>query len=290
MSKIDFTLRKNTKLEDRSFLTFEFYGPNKEVTRRILPFFQNPEIEESKKVNLVKYQPLGRSSTLATYTGAESRLYNLNFRISLPVILEFQSNWKGSTFASKKLTREELLAQFIPSPGQNVTNNPYWAKKGKAQDFDVDFGDSQIEENPNGPQTQDFQNMGKEGSTTRQKTIDLLMYWINMIRSSALNNANDPTYGPPIVRLNHGILYQDIPCVCMDYKINMDDGAGYDLKTMLPRVIQVSMNLMEYRAGNFGKYDITNSVSRDNVVGWESIIGGSNTIDPIRVDIGRNLQ
>jgi len=265
---------------------------NGETQIRYLPFFQNPEIEESKRVNIVKYQPMGRTTTLATYTGAESRMYNINFKITLPNVIDFQANWKQSTFATKFLTKEEVIKLFLVPTGlhSSYKQNPYWARKGNAQDFDDDFDITQQESNAGKPSTQDFGGTGAEGRTVREKTIDIIMYWINMIRSSALNNSKDTTFGPPIIRVNHGILHQDVPCICLDYKINVDDGAGHDLRTLLPRVIQVTMNLMEYRAGNYKSYDITSKTDRDNVVGWESIIGGSNTIDPIRYDIGKIMR
>ena len=210
-------------------------------------------------------------------------------------ITKKRNHEKNNTFGNKVKTKEETIAAWKNTPKMN--DNPgYWAAKGNANDFDKHFFDIKSDEvgtlstdqiglfpDPN-PRPIDPDT---EAKTDRQKTIDIIMYWVNLIRSSAINNSKDPTYGPPIVRLNHGILYQDIPCICLDYKVNTDDGAGYDLKTMLPRVIQISMNLMEYRAGNFGKYNITKYVDRDNIVGWESLIGGTNTIDPIRLDIGR---
>lgn len=289
-SKIDFSLKKDTRLEDRSYLCFEFYGTNGEVQRRFLPFFQNPEVEESKKVNYVKYQPLGRSSTLFTYTGAESRAYNLNFRMTLPAILEFKNSWRSKTFgASKVITEEEQKKLFKIGYEANL-DGPYWAAKGNAFDFEQYFkgiAGSGVDAGL-GSSSEGKINPGDNSKDSeRLKTIDIIMYWVNMIRSSALNHSERPAYGPPIIRLNHGIMHQDVPCICMDYKINIDDGAGYDLTTMLPRVIQVSMNLMEHRVGNFQKYNITKTSNKDNIVGWESIIGGTNTIDPIRDDIGR---
>lgn len=286
---MDFNKRKSTKLEDRSYLMFEFYGSKGEITRRFLPFFQNPEVDESKKVNLVKYQPMGRSSTLFTYTGAESRSFNVGFKITLPAVLEFQASQRMSTLLTRNLSKEEQKALFFHDI-KNQKPTTYWATKGNATDFDNNFLDLKSDEVTDNRTLDSITNPGNEGNTDRQKVIDIIMYWVNMIRSSALNNSIDPTYGPPLIRLNHGILYQDIPCVCSDYKIGMDDAAGYDLKTMLPRTIQISMNLMEYRSGNFSKYDVTKVIERDNIVGWESIIGGSNTIDPIRTDIGRKWR
>ena len=288
MSKIDFSLRKNTRLEDRSYLCFEFYGTNGEVTRRFLPFFQNPEVEESKKANYVKYQPLGRNGTIFTYTGAESRAYNLNFRITLPAVLEYKANWRGRTFAGTKVISDKEYITMFKVGVDAALDGTYWAAKGNATDFDNYFKDIKSQDVTTIRSSSDGSvDSGKISENERLRTIDIIMYWINMIRSSTLNNSERPTYGPPIIRLNHGIMHQDVPCVCMDYKINIDDGAGYDLTTMLPRVIQVSMNLMEHRVGNFKKYNVTKVDYKDNIVGWESIIGGTNTIDPIRDDIGR---
>jgi len=87
--------------------------------------------------------------------------------------------------------------------------------------------------------------------------------------------------GPPIIRLKHGELYNNIPCICHSYNISVDGKAGMDRRTLLSRRIKVDMDLEEFRAGNFGKYDPTQliTVERDNVAGWEAIIEHS-TADP----------
>ena len=106
------------------------------------------------------------------------------------------------------------------------------------------------------------------------KVVYLVIYWVNIIRSSVVNNAENPIYGPPIIRLNHGIMYEDVPCICKDYQLSMNEQAGYDLDTLLPRQITITMRLEEIRTGNFGVFDPQSysAAERDNLGGWEAVI------------------
>jgi hypothetical protein len=96
-----------------------------------------------------------------------------------------------------------------------------------------------------------------------------------------MNNQTNTLQGPPIIRLTHGELYQNIPCVCKNYSVSYDEDAGMDVDSLLSRRILVDMQLEEFRAGNFGDFDRTSKeiLDRDNVTGWESIIAYSST-DP----------
>tara|TARA_R110002051_G_scaffold167858_2_gene238545 strand:- start:21963 stop:23015 length:1053 start_codon:yes stop_codon:yes gene_type:complete len=119
----------------------------------------------------------------------------------------------------------------------------------------------------------------------RADLIDMIVYWVNIVRSSVTNNAVDPTLGPPIVRLTHGVLYQNIPCICTGYDITADAKAPMDVETLLPFRIKVTMNLEEIRTGDFGQYrdgageNEAGAISRDNLAGWESVIVHE-TMDP----------
>jgi hypothetical protein len=116
----------------------------------------------------------------------------------------------------------------------------------------------------------------------RLKMIQIIMYWVNIIRSSVINNARNPLLGPPVVRLNHGVMYQNVACLCTDYSINMKEGWGYDVHTMMPRSIDIKMNLEELKAGNFQEYKYGEIINQDNLNGWESIIDEDTTqsLDP----------
>jgi len=118
-----------------------------------------------------------------------------------------------------------------------------------------------------------------DGINQRYKIIDLIIYWVNIIRSSVSNNASDPITGPPIIRLTHGLMYQNVPCICNDYSIQWDERMGYDLQTLLPRRIRISLQLEEFRTGDFGDYEPGGGIKGDNLGGYEAVISHA-TMDP----------
>lgn len=117
--------------------------------------------------------------------------------------------------------------------------------------------------------------------TFKYKVIDLVTYWLNIIRSSCSNNVKNPIHGPPIIRLSHGIMYQDIPCICTDHSISYDQQHGFDVDTLLPRVISIEMKLEELRTGDFGAGSDNYYITKDNLKGWESVISDpQQSMDP----------
>jgi len=116
----------------------------------------------------------------------------------------------------------------------------------------------------------------------KYRIIDMIIYWTNIVRSSVVNYSKNPIYGPPIIRLKHGILYQDIPCICTDYSITYNEAMGYDLDTLLPRQLKINLKLEEIRSGDFGEFmPKGNPIQRDNLAGWEAVVLGETTsMDP----------
>lgn len=124
-----------------------------------------------------------------------------------------------------------------------------------------------------------------QGYKELDDVIDLVYCWVNLIRASILNNSRSSLYGPPIVRLTHGPMYNNIPCLVEDYSIQIVDEIGYEVQTLTPKRLQIQLNLIESRTGNFNKYEATQLETGDNVTGWESIIE-NNDIDPYNGLIG----
>ena len=107
------------------------------------------------------------------------------------------------------------------------------------------------------------------------------MYFVNILRTSITNAATNPLLGPPIIRLVHGTMYQSIPCVGRSYSIEyLDEDWGYDLETLTPRKVKISLDLSEVRMGDFGKFKRSTIIQRDNIAGWESVVNEPLTTDP----------
>jgi len=273
-------LRIDSHIEERSRLVFVFPTHDKDV-KRILPFFENVTIKESKSAKLVKYNPIGRSSNSFGYTGADSRKLAITFNMTLPNIQSFVTAGIGSNLGMRR--RDKSVENLQKSFFQDFTNQerlgPARSSKYEKQWEEILGKDPTGSGGENNEEydllkykekVEDSPLLGMD--EMKYRIIDAIVYWANLIRSSVLNNAQNPFYGPPIVRLTYGVLYQNIPCVCTSYRISADDKAGYDQRTMLPRVIGVSMDLLEVREGDRGAYKQAVPISRDNLAGWESIV------------------
>lgn len=271
----------NQKLEQRSSLIFEFHEGDSTIVRRV-PFFENPSIHEDKRANYIKYAPLGRSSPLFSYFGSDPRIFDVEFNITLPHIIEiFSKDLVQLTFPLDTRDLSQLQRSDFINKVTSKTSNPNFGNARfrsmlnsadiNTKEFNILVPEIPVNQTPN--------------SKLRKTVIDIIMYWVNLIRASVVNNASTVKDGPPIVRLNHGIMYADIPCICFNYDMKFEENAGYDRDTLLPRLIKINLQLAEIRQGDFGKYEAATPIKRDNIVGWETIIksDGSMSFDPIPV-------
>lgn len=114
------------------------------------------------------------------------------------------------------------------------------------------------------------------------KNINLMIFYINLIRSSVKNKAKNTTYGPPVVRLTHGPMYNNIPCIVENYSIQIVNDNGYDVGTLMPRNVTVQMTLTEIRTSeNFKSRQVFGG---DGITGWESVLSDNN-MDPYNGEI-----
>ena len=282
-------------------LTLNYYeGPDTPRTR-VIPFYENPTIVESQNPRYMNYAVVGRSSNLFGYLGADSRKFNLSFNINLPHIASqiVQNAPFGNTPPTKVQKMNEILnsdeavaerkgllgaAQAKVGAAAAKESESY---KGVAEEFDEEFnelikgtkdGNTQAVIARDSP----MYKLSSDGSNLRRKNLNYIASLIASIRSTVINNTIQPQFGPPMVRLDWGILYRDVPCVCKGYTLNVNGKSGYDKKTLLPRVIEVTMNLEEARALN------TTEIVRDTLVGWEVLLGTETkpglTMDPGNFD------
>tara|TARA_R110002126_G_scaffold84465_20_gene205275 strand:- start:9410 stop:10510 length:1101 start_codon:yes stop_codon:yes gene_type:complete len=110
-------------------------------------------------------------------------------------------------------------------------------------------------------------------------TLDMIYVWVNLIRATTLNNSTNTTLGPPTVRLTHGAMYNNVPCVVEDYSIKIIDESGFEIQSLTPKQLEITLSLRENRTGSNGGFETGAIGNGDTIVGWEAIID-SNNIDP----------
>lgn len=281
-------------LHERSHLLIEFPGGS---GRAYIPMLENAQVSESQKSNLASYNMLGRNSNLFAYTGSESRAINVTFKISLLHLIDvmvkegLDDKFKQHFtlfYASKEISKLGFFINFPPSKEQfesmgygvkhAKTHREYYQKiaglsAGGRNLFDLLQGDVLSFLGAEDP------NAGFGESSFNDRAIDLILFWINLIRSTTKNNSRNTTLGPPIVRLTHGPMYNNVSCVVENYSIRLLDESGFEVQTLLPKQIEVSLSMKETRVGNFSKFKATQIVDGDNNTGWEAVIE-TNNMDP----------
>jgi len=305
-NKIRSNFRKGDRWSSRdlarqSFLEFHF--PNRLVAR--LPFYENVNIRESKEASYATLDPIGRSSSLYTYTGATSRKFKLSFHLTLPHIKDMVQghHMNRFTWASTGFQSNESLQKLMKGEQVDSDAEPrQWEAPPILLEEDPIAGRPIGELATHEAKLEEFEERERKKKEEREGLLDdpdtygkLVAWWTNLIRSSVLNNQKSVNQGPPIVRLTHGALYNNIPCICKSYNLSYDSKAGFQYELpmqyqvlgswkkqyMISRRIKVELDLEEFRAGNFGDFEGNSwdQVDRDNNAGWEAIIEHS-SYDP----------
>lgn len=233
-----------------------------------IPFFENPEIRESKQARLGKYKPIGRNSNLYSFLGSDSRVVTLSFNMTLQHLNTVIKSRALDDYITKPRSSMESKGKISFDPDELNKHTTSISKiLAVITDYEYDF--LRISE----------RNMNFSPSDTKLKA--LYYFWTNVIRCSVVGRS-DHRGPPPTVRLNFGPLYKGVPFVVERYEIQIDDKAGYDLTTLLPNRLKINMTMEELRVGNFGEYNpmTPNYLDGENVAGWE-YLESTGSLDPV---------
>ena len=91
--------RYNQLLERHGFLNFNFKSDDFALT---LPFYENPKITESRTTEYSRNKIVNRSEPIRLWTGSNPAIYKVEFKLTLPHILEFAVNHASRDFESFK--------------------------------------------------------------------------------------------------------------------------------------------------------------------------------------------
>jgi len=308
-------------LPERSYLYYKYPQiSNERSIEFYFPILENIEISESQRPNLGVYDLLGRAGNLFSYHGSKSREFSLKFFITLPNIIDHINNVGlnsqfSDSFRYFYSERDAEKRKFSVQADRDQSEAAGWLASPVGVDIGNSYGvnyyqqslsqydsflppksasDSLLEklsqftnalkipvfENP----AQILNLFKKERPKVLKNAISYFMLLINVVRTATVNNSSNTSLSPPTIYINHGTMYNNIPCVCTNYNLRIVSENGYELKNMNPRRVEVTMNLSENRTGNFGEFIPWTTVKNDlataeNLTGWESIIN-HRTMDP----------
>jgi hypothetical protein len=287
-------------LELRSGLFFEYPKLNRKGKNLIffLPFFENPIIRQSKEARLISYDLINQNSTLYSHVGSQARNIDLTMTLTIPHIMRSINSIENSQRLLKTLSTETEKKRFGAKNILNPVEKEFSTNTTVAQEVvrhwrellyegqggtlgvppPVDLGG-----NPAQPWTPIEQQISLDEGVTRGdlpvnisktalRAINSAIYILETIKTSVTSHGRNSILGPPTLRLRHGAMYVDVPCVCKSYNISVEEDAGYDLKTLLPNRISIDLELSELRGGDFTSFSPGTPVKRDNMAGWESAI------------------
>lgn len=257
-------------LQERSFLVFEYETEGRLKQFSILPFFENILISEDQRANFAVYDLIGRAGNMYSYLGAKSRQFKLTFRLNVMHIHSIL-NTEGYALEdfSQKISdptdKKEIQKRFFTNPQRDNTKNKNLSR------LSADVYHS-LRLNSNVVFSDDIRPNGYE------KTFNTVMWWINLVRTSVTNNSRNTVYGPPIIRINHGLLYNNVPCICTNFSIREVENSVYDVINNTSLMFEVSMSLEETRS-SASEYVSGDELNGDNITGWDGL-KEFNTTDP----------
>ena len=249
------------RLPERAKLVFYFPNPTEGESKYTvveLPFFENITVDETKSARYVSYKLLSRHSDLYGYTGADSRKFRVSFSINLHHLMTEYPNYVNLNIV-KNTKSSGLIFNAGDFFGPTQNSNEV---EGQAQKAATDYNDyiktddsggirnvlnhlvNQKDYNKNDADVILSEELSRTANDFDRKAVEIVLYWTNIIRSSVVTNARNPILGPPILRLTHGVMYQDIPCIAKSYGFSIGgESSTYHVDTLLPTDITFNLDL-----------------------------------------------
>jgi len=288
--------RYNQALEERGYLKFKFLNANE--SNFVIPFFENPQIQETRQAKYAVNEVMNRNEPYRLFTGAQPRQVRLSFRMTLPHIMTF-SMVNQVREAEKMMVYDSFWANNRNIQEANawstIASSPIVGHLGSAPpetffqvskafheeaDFRYDvefdskwddavsaigeFSEGQVPQ-PNQPYNNSQKILKGEVDGKVHSFLMYVQHMIDTIRSSvvaAANVGNGSTPGPPLAYLKFGTLFNEDQFTVESYDLKFDGKSGYDNVTLLPRVIDITLNLKSFGSNLPG--------SRGFAGGWDT--------------------
>ena len=277
------TLFNKRFLDQRSRISFH-YPDNKTIV--FLPFYENPTIVETQAATYGTHAVVGRSSPLFSYLGSKAKKIKVSMYFTLPHLAmhemgvsRFMRVFSNSSKASERELFHKKGTKFNTGSIKEINSLALAVEKEYLQ-LEKEHNDEYESLLSKADSLQVKEDIENKEPSEMINVVDTLLFFISLLRTSVVNNAEDPLLGPPLLRLSFGTLYQAVPCICKSYNLAWEEEAGYHMETLTPRRLKIDLVLEEVRVGNFQGYIPGKFIHRDNLAGWEATLKHGTT-DPL---------
>jgi len=270
------------------------------ITRK-LPFFENPQITERRTANYANTNIFLRNEPVRLYTGSGPRRINLKLTYTLPHIAQFLGNYLNNPailtdqevedLQSIKAKVSSLLKKQSgigapPEGGKYAGNGTVVSRSGKLVGLSETTIRTDGDNNPgDGPRMPSHRNVQLKGADNQfyfnaqaifneyhVELTHIIEYMLNVARSSVIGTVQSlEKFGPPVGHLNMGIVYNDMPVIVKDYRINFDYANGMDHASLFSRVITIDLTLEEFRQDKGLLHGPDNDTP---LQGWDTLFKG----------------
>ena len=266
--------RMDKALEQRGYLKFKYGNaiPGSLTPRtRLLPFFEDPIIKESREANYAEYEILLRSEPYKTYvnTGPQSLTIEINY--SIPHVVSFFNNYRAMLSLGEAIELSNIVKQvkdIIVQDYRGDANNKYRLNGPEKEDGTrlntLILADSAPGDGPRMPTTKEIplgedyiENqlalrgfaahwLNESPRTKILQTFEALIHYFTLIaRSSVMPSSGKKggVFAPPVAELKFGALYNNIPCIVKDYDFEFRGDLGWYNTTLYPRVVRMKFSI-----------------------------------------------
>ena len=290
--------RMDKALEQRGYLEFHYGSPvnsgllgltdaSTPITKRRLPFFEDPAIKEHGEAKYAENRVLLRNEPVRMYVGTEARKFSLELLYTLPHIMymlgtsmpNFTRDVVGDIDATRKrmvdiirgdygITEGKDTSKIITSTGIPVGTTIPANALGTGPRFPAA---ENISIPPEDTVANYLYKVASDPESYGQSEIyTYICHLVNIVISSVRSSLSDGEAagnGPPIALLKYGAVYDHIPCIVKDYRIEYRPDSGQDAASLYPRVVRIKISLEEFRQSSGALH----GVGKDFPWGWDTI-------------------
>jgi len=268
---------------------------------RKLPFFENPQITERRRANYANTNVFLRNEPVRLYTGSGPRTINLKITYTLPHIAQFLGNYLNNPaiLTDKEVEDLQAIKEQVsrllkkqsgigapPEGGKYTGNGTVVSRNGKLVGLSETTIRTDKNNNPgDGPRMPSHRNVQLKGADNQfyfnaqvlfneyhVELTHIIEYMLNVARSSVIGTVQSlEKFGPPVGHLNMGIVYNDMPVIVKDYRINFDYASGMDHASLFSRVITIDLTLEEFRQDKGLLHGPDNDTP---LQGWDTLFKG----------------